>query len=251
LNTKDFETIALSFFPIDTLTFFNDGTQYGFNSYINKEIKRIGYSVNLTKDIINQAKNKKIDLLLTHHNVWEDHFELRDDCLKLLEDNELIHYFNHLPLDSMPFGPTGRLAEDLNLKTIAKISQYENFHFGVVGEFEKPISLKQFTSEVEKIMKHEVRVWKNNDRLIKRVGIVSGSGSDLESLHDAHVFLCDAYLTGEKKLKSLLYAKHTEMNFILGSHTFTELGGISAYAHLIKEKMNDIELIELKDEWIE
>lgn len=251
MNTKDFEINALSFFPNETLAYFNDGTQYGFNQFRNQEIKKIGYSVNITRDIINQAINNHVDLLLTHHNIWEDHYELREDCLKLLAKNNLIHFFNHLPLDSMPFGPTGVLAKDLNLNVTGQISQFENFYFGVVGEFEKPMTLQQLTHKVEKIMNHKVRVWKNNDRLIKKIGIVSGSGSDLESLHDAVNYQCDAFITGEKKLKTLLYAKHNQLNFILGSHTFSELGGIKAYAHLIKEKMGDIELIELQDEWIE
>ncbi|QVK18835.1 Nif3-like dinuclear metal center hexameric protein [Mycoplasmatota bacterium] len=251
MNTKTFETTALSFFPKETLAFFDDGTQYGFNQFRNKEIKKIGYSVNVTKDIIKQAINQKVDLLLTHHNIWEDHYELRDDCLKLLEENNLIHFFNHLPLDSMPFGPTGVLANDLDLKVIEKISQFETFYFGVVGEVEKPLTLQELTHKVEKIMNHKVRVWQNNDRLIKRIGIVAGSGSDLESLHDAVHYQCDAFITGEKKLKTLLYAKHNELNFILGSHTFSELGGIRVYAHLIKDKMGDIELVELQDEWIE
>lgn len=250
MNIREFEEIALSFFPKETLEFFNDGIQFGFNNFIDKEIKKIGYSVNLTPKIIEQAKKSNVDLILSHHNIWEDHFELREDCLKLLKEYKIIHFFNHLPLDSMPFGPSGALAEQLNLKVRKRISQFENFFFGVVGEYDKPITLTQFVENVEKVLNHKVRLWKNNDRLIKRVGIVSGSGKDLESLHDAHLANCDAYLTGEKSLTTILYAKHIGLNFILGSHTFTELGGIRNYAHLINEKTM-LQVVELNEEWIE
>ncbi len=251
MNAKEFETIVLSFFPKETLDYFNDGTQYGFNNFIDKDIKKIGYSVNLTPDIIKQAKDSQVDLILTHHNVWEDHFELRDDCLNLLNEFHLLHYFNHLPLDSMPFGPTGTLASLLDLKIIGQISQMDRFYFGIVGELDTPLKLSELTEKVEKLLNHKVRVWQNNERMIKRIGIVSGSGSDLESLHDAFINQCDAYITGEKKLKTVLYAKYKAINFILGSHTFTELGGIRTYAKLIEEKMAHIEVIELKDEFIE
>lgn len=250
MKVKKFEKIALSFFPQATLDFFNDGIQFGFNNFINKKIEKIGYSVNLTPDIIKQAKDNNVDLILTHHNIWEDHFELRDDCLKLLNEYELVHFFNHLPLDSMPFGPSGAFANKLGLNIIKRISQYEGFYFGVVGEFENTITLKEFQEKVEKVMTHKVRVWQNNDRLIKRVGIVSGSGKDLESLHDAHLENCDAYITGEKSLTTLLYARHIGLNFILGSHTFTEIYGLKNYADLIKEKTR-LEFVELKEEWIE
>ncbi len=251
MKTKDFELIAQSFFPNETLEFFNDGTQFGFNNMVDKEIKKIGYSVNLTMDIINQAKDASVDLILTHHNVWEDHFEMREDCLKALRENQLIHYFNHLPLDSMPFGPTGSFAQALGVKPIEKISSFEGFYFGIVGEFKSPISLTQLKEKVEKVLDHKVRIWKHHDRLIKRVGIVSGSGKDLESLHDAVSLQCDAYITGEKKLSALLYSKHMGLNYILGSHTFTELGGMKTYVNLIKDKMDETEFIQLNDEFIE
>ncbi len=250
MDTKKFEKIALSFFSPDTLTFFNDGTQYGFNNYLDKDIKRMGYSVNLTMDIINQAKKKNVELILTHHNVWEDdHFEMREDCLQLLKKYGIIHFFNHLPLDTSDFGPTYALAKDLKLKIIGRIAKMDDFYFGVVGEC-SPQSLSEFKDKVEKVLYHQVRVWENNNREVKRIGIVSGSGKDLASLHEAHLYKCDAYLTGEKSLSTLLYAKHVGLNFILGSHTFTELGGIRNYAKMIQDK-NDIEIIELVEEWME
>ncbi len=251
MKTKEFENAALALFPKDTLAFFNDGNQYGFNNYIEKELNKIGYSVNLTPEIIKQANINHIDLLLTHHNVWEDYFELRDDCLRLLEEYGIIHFFNHLPLDSMPFGPTGTLANDLDLKVIDKISKIDKYAFGVVGELEEPITLLLLTEKLEKIFNHKVRIWNNNNRLVKRIGIVAGSGSDIESLFEANTLKSDVYITGEKKLKTLLYAKHIGLTIILGSHTFTELGGIRQYAKLINNEISDVEVIELKDEFLE
>ncbi|HEY8365468.1 MAG TPA: Nif3-like dinuclear metal center hexameric protein [Haloplasmataceae bacterium] len=251
MKTKDFENLALSFFPKETLDFFNDGIQYGFNNYFEKDIKRVSFSVNLTTDIIMQALDKKVDLILTHHNIWEDHFEMREDCLKLLKENNIIHFFNHLPLDSMDFGPSFALAKALNLNVVKRISMFEGFYFGVVGEFNNPVTLEELVQKTETVLTHKIRVWKNNERVIKKVGIVSGSGKDLESLHDAINASCDAYITGEKSLTTLLYAKHMGLNFLLGSHTFTELGGIKNYAELIQTHSKDLEVIMLHDEWIE
>jgi len=250
MSVKRFEEVALSFFPQATLDFFNDGIQFGFNNYHVKEVNRIGYSVNLTPDILKEALEKQVDLILTHHNIWEDHFEMREACLKFLEEHNLIHFFNHLPLDASEFGPSYALAERLGLEVTDRISFYEGFYFGVVGNLQ-PQTLDELTKRLENVLGHKVRVWKNNDRMIKRVGIVSGSGKDLASLHEAKALGCDAYITGEKSLTTLLYARHIGLNFLLGSHTFTEIDGMRKYALLIKAKMPDVEIIELKEEWIE
>lgn len=251
MKVKEFERIALSFFPREILDYLNDGTQYGFNNLINRRVERIGYSVNLTEDIILQARDKKIDLIITHHNIWEDHFELREDCLELLNEYRIIHFFNHLPLDSVPFGTSYTLMKKLELEKVADISHMDFLTFGVVGKYQKPITLDELQEKLAKIITHKVQVWQNNDKRIETVGIVAGSGSDLESLHEAYQFGCDAYITGEKKLKTLLYAKHVKMNFLLGSHTFTEISGLSNYLNLIKEQIEDCEVIKLCDETIE
>lgn len=250
MSIKRFEEVALSFFPKETLDFFNDGIQFGFNNYQNKNIKQIGYSVNLTPDIIKQAIEKRVDLILTHHNIWEDHFEMREECLKLLEDNNLTHFFNHLPLDASNFGPSYALAERLEVEVTDRISFYEGFYFGVVGNIQ-PLTLDEFTIKLEDVLGHKVRVWKNNNEVIKRVGIVSGSGKDLINLHEAKTLGCEAYITGEKSLTTLLYARHIGLNFLLGSHTFTEIDGMRKYTQLINEKMPEVNFFELKEEWIE
>ncbi|NLG82037.1 MAG: Nif3-like dinuclear metal center hexameric protein [Bacilli bacterium] len=250
MSIKRFEEVALSFFQKETLDFFNDGIQFGFNNYQNKNIKQIGYSVNLTPDIIKQAIEKRVDLILTHHNIWEDHFEMREECLKLLEDNNLTHFFNHLPLDASNFGPSYALAERLEVEVTDRISFYEGFYFGVVGNIQ-PLTLDEFTIKLEDVLGHKVRVWKNNNEVIKRVGIVSGSGKDLINLHEAKTLGCEAYITGEKSLTTLLYARHIGLNFLLGSHTFTEIDGMRKYAQLINEKMPEVNFFELKEEWIE
>ena len=251
MKTKELEKVIHELFPSDVLDFFKDSEQYGFNNYTNKEINRVGYCVNLTLDTIIQAKKQGVDLILTHHNAWEDHFEWREDCFKELKDVNLIHYFNHLPLDSVEFGPTGALASILGVRTIDRFCKFEDYAFGIIGEFDEEISMADLQKKVETVLTHDVRVWINNNRPIKRLAIVAGSGGDLETLHEAVEFKCDTYITGEKKLKTLLYAKHNKMSFILGSHTFTERRGMQAFIERISKVAKDVEFIELYEEFIE
>lgn len=59
------------------------------------------------------------------------------------------------------------------------------------------------------------------------------------------------YITGEKVLYTVEYAKFVEINLIIGSHTFTEIFGIESLAKKIKEKYSNIEIIKLKEEHLE
>lgn len=251
MYTRNFNVMNESLFDKECLAFFNDGNQFGFNNFRDLDIKRVGYAVNLTRDIIEQAKALEVDLILTHHNVWDEMLEMREDCLALLKQYGLVHYFNHLPLDSSTFGPTRALARDLKLNVVTEISKWDQFAFGVIGEYDKPITLTELEAMFDQALGHKSRVWQFNDRPIKRVGIVAGSAGDPASINEAHLLGCDAYITGEKKLKTIQYCEHIGMNFLLGSHTFTERAGITAYAQLLQEKMPDIEFIPLKETHIE
>ncbi len=42
---------------------------------------------------------------------------------------------------------------------------------------------------------------------------------------------CDAYLTGEKMLYTVEYARFAGIDLIVGSHTFTEIFGVEGFAN--------------------
>lgn len=251
MKTREFNVINESLFSSKVLSFFHDGTQFGFNHFSDREIKKVGYSINLTKEIIEEAKQKEVDLILTHHDVWDEMIGMRNDILNLLKEYDIIHYFNHLPLDASEFGPTRMLTKALGLQVVKEINFWDEFSFGVVGEFDEGIELSVLEEKLNDFLGHPCRVWKNNDQLIKTVGIVAGSASDPASLYEAYEHGCDAYITGEKKLKTILYAKHIGLNFLLGSHTFTERAGINEYARLLSEQMKDVEFTPLSEFHIE
>ena len=251
MNTQEFKKTALSFFPQALLDYYKDDNQYGFNNEIAKTINILGYSVNLTASLIAEAADKNVDLILTHHNIWEDHFRMRDDCLNLLKNYNIVHFFNHLPLDAMPFGPTGALTELLDIKVKKRIFKEGDYFFGLTGCLQNPLSLSAFSRKLEGVLRHKVRFWKNNNKQVKKIGIVAGSGRNLQALHDAYINGCDTYVTGEKSLSSLLYAEHVGLNYVLGSHTFTELPGIKNYARLIGIHYNELSILELNERFME
>lgn len=100
-------------------------------------------------------------------------------------------------------------------------------------------------------MEEPVYSWKFKEEDIKRVGLVCGAGfltTDVKEVVDND---CDVYITGERILYTIEYAKFVGINLIVGSHTFTEVFGIEGLANKIKEQYKDVDIIRLKEEHLE
>ncbi|WP_374212505.1 Nif3-like dinuclear metal center hexameric protein [Tissierella sp. MB52-C2] len=81
--------------------------------------------------------------------------------------------------------------------------------------------------------------------------LVCGGGGFTTDVREAVERNSEVYITGEKVLYTIEYAKFVGINLIVGSHTFTEVFGIESLAKKIKDKYKDIEIIRLKEEHLE
>jgi len=216
-----------------------------------EEIKKIGYCTNLTLDTIEEAKNNKVDLMITHHDAWDFIFGLKEACEEKLLEYNISHYFNHLPLDDCDFGTNNSLIEKLGLEIIEKSHQEDGFYCGRIAEFDEEITFEELVQKLESILEEPVKAWKFNDKKIKRVGLVCGGGGLTPDVKEAVEKNCDVYITGERILYTIEYAQFTRIDLIVGSHTFTEIFGIESLAKKIKDKFQDIEIISLNEEHLE
>ncbi len=216
-----------------------------------EEIQRIGYCTNLNLDTVEEAKKNNIDLLITHHDAWDFVYGLKEACTNKLLEYGISHYFNHLPLDDCDFGTNNTLLDRLGLKIIEKSHEEDGFYCGRIAEFDEELSLETLVEKLESILEEPVSFWKFKDRKVKRVGLVCGGGGLTPDLKEAYEKGCDVYITGEKILYTLEYAKYIGMNLIIGSHSFTELGGMESLALKIKEGFGDIEIIKIREDHLE
>lgn len=247
----DFKEYIVELFGEDKLKMCEGNGEYGF-TYKGKEIvKKMGYSTNLTLETVEKAIYNDVDLLLTHHDAWEFMTGLRESCIKRLKEHKISHYYIHLPLDDSEFGTNVSLAEKIGLTVVEKFSLEDGFYCGRVGELSNPVKFDELVNYVEEILKEPIKSWKNNNQLIKRIGIVTGGGLSTNDVKAAYDRKCDVYITGEKLLYTIQYAKFLGINLIIGSHTFTELFGVESLAEKIKEKYNELEIIRINEEHIE
>lgn len=218
----------------------------------DRDVSRVGYATNLTPETVDQAIERGVDMMITHHEAWDFVYGMKDICRAKLREQGISHCFFHLPLDDAEFGTNASLASRLGLVRVEKSTLYEDmFQCGRIGEFEPAISLEGLRTRMEAICEEKVRVWRNHDRPVERVCLVCGGGLQTKDVREAADRGCDVYITGEKTLYTLEYARVAGIDLIIGSHTFTELPGVEGFANAVKAVCPGLEMIRLQEEHIE
>lgn len=249
MNLKQFEDTIKKLFEKELLEEFDD--DYGFLNTSNNSIYKIGYSTNISPEIIEQAVQQEVDLIIKHHDAWDFIYGLRDECVKKLREHNISHFYIHGPLDFVEFGTCTSLMNVIEVDHLIQHSFYDNGDNPGIGEFNKPISFSTLVQRMQTNLNEPVRSWKNNEREIKRIGVLTGAGHASNYIKLAVEAECDAYITGEATLYTIQYAQFVGINLIVGSHTFTEIYGVKSLVERIKDLNNDVEIIELKEEHFE
>lgn len=226
-------------------------SESGITYNADKEIKKIGYCVNLTLKTVEEARINGVDMMLTHHDAWDEIYGLKEACIKKLAEYGISHYYNHLPLDDCNFGTNNSLLKKLNLKIIKNTHEWEGLYFGRVAEYEEEIEFDELVKIIENLLEEPVKSWQFNDKRVKRVGIVCGNGGPTDCLKESVENKCDVYITGECNLYTIQYAELKGINLIVGSHTFTEFFGIQSLALKLNELEKDLEVVKLNEEHYE
>lgn len=216
-----------------------------------KDIKRVGYTTNLTPDIIEDAKEQGYDMIITHHDAWDFIPGLKEESMKLLEKYGISHYYNHLPLDDSEFGTNSSLAKELGLREVKRGCDSDGFKCAIVGEYDEAMSFSDFVNLVEARLGERVQAWNYGTKEIKRVYILCGAGHPTCVMEEAVDEGCDLYLTGEKILYTVEYAQFKKLNLVVGSHTFTELFGVKNMVELLRSEFKDLDLELLHEPHLE
>jgi len=231
---------------------FKDCGEYGFNFEHSRKLYRIGYCTNLTPEIVDQAKEKNIDLIITHHDAWDFVFGMKEACITKLSEYGIGHFYIHLPLDYVDFGTCNTLMKEIGDITIIRQSQHIDGDSVIgVGELTVPMEFHQLVDRVSHVLSEEIKTWNFGSPTIRRIGMITGAGDSTAHVKEAQQLNCDVYITGEKSLYTVQYAKFIGMNLIVGSHTFTEIFGVRSFANKIKQFYPHIEVIQLEEEHIE
>lgn len=245
MDLEQFENTIIKLFKKEFLDSFHD--EYGFTNKTNNAISKVGYATNLSLETIEIAKRNNVDLIITHHDAWDFIYGLREECLKKLKDHSISHFWIHSPLDFIEFGTCTSLMKVLEIDTIKQFSNWTNGETPGIGEFNEPLDLTILLARMREKLNEPIRAWKNNNKAVKRIGVLTGAGHLTDHIKFALEADCDTYITGEASLYTIQYAQFVGINLLVGSHTYTEIFGVESLARRVEGLNNDIELIELRE----
>lgn len=150
------------------------------------EVSKIMLCLTPTEDIVCQAREQNCDMIISHHPLFYIPLSWRDIDI----------YSAHTNLDRAKGGTTDTLIHSLGYK----VSEVQDFLRFV--DFERGISLDDFSARIKTISPHARLINNKNAKNFNRIAFCAGSGS--EFINEAENFGADALVTGDLKFHTAL-----------------------------------------------
>lgn len=220
-----------------------------------KGVKRVLLALDCTMAVIEEAKENKVDLIITHHPLLfrKPSKIIREDLqgLKIIEliKNDISLYSSHTNLDSVQGGLNEMIVSVLGLKggTLidpSKISGYEESGIGRIVELEEEVEIEEFIKQVkEKLNIDNLRAVIGGEK-VKKIAIINGSGQDFFS--KALKMGADCIITGDTSYHFASDYKEMGVTILDPGHFPTEWIVFLKVMEKIIEEFHDVEFIKSK-----
>lgn len=226
----------------------NTGFQIGSKE---KNIKNVMISLDLDKNILEKAREKNIDLIITHHplifkalNTIVD-TDPKENLIIDLIKNDIAVYNAHSNLDLAPGGVSYVLAEKLDIKNtfnLREVSKEENIFYGYgrIGQVDK-IQLEEFIKIIKKNLSIDSLIlYGHINKTIKKVAVCGGSGSDF--IKDASDAGADLYITGDIKYHEAQFAYERDLTLIDVGHFHSEKFILPVIKSYLEKEFNSLNI---------
>lgn len=223
----------------------------------DRVITKILIALDATAEVVDEAVKIGAELIITHHPVIfksitevSDTTPLGKKLLKLIE-NKICVYSMHTNLDIAWGGTNDEFAERIGLTNIEPMIISDTaVESGIVqaigrkGILQNPISLESFAAFVkEKIGLDCIRFAGEADRIVKTVGLSTGSGSNVKNFREAIKHGCNVFITGDIRFHEAQEALSLGLALIDATHYASE--------NLIVNKINNYLRLELNEKNID
>ena len=197
-----------------------------------REVKKILVALDPFRNVIEEAIDKKADLIVTHHPlIFRDKImalnEDTETCRNLLTlvENGIAAINAHTNLDLAPGGINDILAATLGLQNIEVInpegedSQGRPYGLLRCGTVE-PQSLRDYLASVKKNLHCEGLRYVDGSKTVSKVAV--GGGSCADGMHEALAAGCDTFVTSDIRYNQFRTAYELGLNLIDAGHFHTE-----------------------------
>ena len=205
-----------------------------------KEVKKVMLSLDVTSEVIDEAIENEVDLVITHHPlIFESVKSITADTLLYKAVSSGVSFISsHTCLDIANDGVNDCLAKAVGLKNIKPV---EADVFLKIGEIEEKTE-DEFVSLLKEKLNCNV-LYNSTGNNIKSVAFCSGSGGDLFAL--AKECGADALLTGEAKYHEFLDASFNNITIFSCGHFETEVVVIDCLKEKLQNEFKNIEFIKV------
>jgi dinuclear metal center YbgI/SA1388 family protein len=217
-----------------------------------EEVERIVGTVDAQLPCVTAALERSADLLLVHHGIfWGPAQPLRGgfgNLVRAFLGADLNLFAAHLALDAHPeVGNNAELARRLGLEVVHRWGSVNGVDLAVLAVDPAGVKLDYLVDRFTQLVGPVRVVQAHGPRLVKCVGIMSGSGAS--HIAEAAALGCDLYITGETSHAHYYAALNAGINVLYGGHYTTETVGVQALGlHLQQQFGLDFEFIDLPTE---
>ena len=206
-----------------------------------QDVRRVVTGVSAQRELVERAVAERAQLMLVHHGLFWD-FQptgltpVLAERLRPLFKHDVALAAYHLPLDAHPeVGNNAILAERLGCERHEAFGAYRGRPIGRAGTFPGDgVPADELFARVRELTEREPTVLGAGPERVRRIGIVSGSGSD--ALPEAVSLGLDAFLTGEPREHVTADAREARIHFVAAGHYATETFGVRRLGELLAER---------------
>ena len=211
----------------------------------NAEVTKILVSLDITMDVIREAKELGAELIVSHHPlIWDTHKHVTDSVyqqekvLSLIE-NGIAAICMHTNLDEAMDGVDDTLVETLGLTAMEHLAEGK---IGHICELPQEMALRDFLGLVKDRLGANGLRYCDGGKMVKK--IATGCGACAEYLEDAVKAGCDTFVTGDVKHNYWIDAQGQGINLIDAGHYSTENPIVKKLAGKLAAKFPEIEVKE-------
>ncbi len=207
----------------------------------NANVKKCILSLDISKEVLREAKEKEVDLLISHHPViFKPIKSLAYNSLPyILASNNMNVICAHTNLDiADEIGVNACLARTLKLNNIKPLSEKDKSNIALSGTLDKSYDSLEFASYVKGCLGCKAVKYVSSNRKINKVAFCCGAGG--EFLQAAIEHDMDAYVSADIKHHELLMAKEADITLVDAGHFATEDIVIAPLAKLLSDNFTDV-----------
>lgn len=222
----------------------NSGMQINMG---NKEVNKVLVALEITKSVIEEAKVKGIDFIITHHPLIFQKIDVIDN--NSITGNYIIDliklgisvYSAHTTFDEAFGGNNEYMADLIGLFRVRRLKEKRPSSkeplIGRMGNFREPCTLLEAGKMIEEALgiAGEMKMVGDPNKIIKTVGLCTGAGG--AAMEAAIWNGCDLFITGDIRHHEAQIARESGLCLIDAGHYGTERIFAENFAFKLKKNV--------------